>query len=162
MQQTVKLEIYGRQENGMRKSEALHSECFCSHAKAQKFCKTWKRGFKTRLCNYFFRFIIDDCEGWFTLNWKGDLVEIPKPSVADDKILKKELFDIEANISELKAIVEDVERENEKLRKAITSKTQEISMAEEEPELSPEYCRLRYLKFLNTPNSIAACKAAFD
>lgn len=79
----LNVKIFARYANNIRKTKVLHSADFSSLAKAQKFCKTWMRGYKYKLCNYFFHLTGEEIDQWMILSG-SDLIQIQEPAHEDE------------------------------------------------------------------------------
>jgi hypothetical protein len=112
----TQVEIFARKADKVRSSASLHSEEFPTLAKAQKLCKGWKRGYKGKLCNYFFRISTPEGASWHTLS-DGELIEIQEPessaAVSDRKSADLEV--IEAQIAGIRDLCSKLDKENSSL-----------------------------------------------
>lgn len=112
----TRVEIFARKADKVRSSASLHSEEFPTLAKAQKLCKGWKRGYKGKLCNYFFRISTPEGASWHTLS-DGELIEIQEPessaAVSDRKSADLEV--IEAQIAGIRDLCSKLDKENSSL-----------------------------------------------
>lgn len=156
MKSSVKVEIFGRHSNGVRKSEPLHTESFLGLAKAQKFCKGWMRGRGCKLCNYFFHITGEDGGAWFTLSG-GELVEVQDLKVTDDVIFQKEeeLAAIKAQIAEVAAQCAVLQSETAEIYRAVLEKRAEYSALRDQltcEQRSRSGGFLAAMKYYNTPD----------
>lgn len=154
---TLNIKIFARHANNIRKTEVLHSEDFGSLSKAQKFCKSWMRGYKYKLCNYFFHMTGEEVDQWMTL-LEGDLVQIQEPTLVDEIHCQKdnELSEIEAQIAQISAACSALQRENDELYQTTLKIRDENRTLDEMGQR--EMCKrtsgfLDTMQYYNTPDS---------
>ena len=101
---TFKVQVFPRRDRLVRGSEVIHSEEFKTLAGAQKFCKRFMRGYRAKLCNYFFHIVGSGLECWFTLNGVK-LVDVEDLKVDEELEAQKdeELEALNAQIAEISA-----------------------------------------------------------
>jgi hypothetical protein len=158
------VKIFVRHDNNVRKTEVLHSEDFPSLSKAQKFCKSWMRGYKYKLCNYFFHLTCDESDVWMTVS-SGDFVVISEPTVVDSVYRQKddELSEIEEKIDLLAAECSKIEKENADLyteTEKIRAQNQDLSRKIENER--PRSGFLDYMSALNSQRTHVTYEVGLD
>ncbi len=158
------VKIFVRHANNVRKTEVLHSEDFPSLSKAQKFCKGWMRGYKYKICNYFFHLTCDESDVWMTLS-QGDLVEIDEPIVVDSVYRQKddELAEIEAKIALLVAECSKIEKENADFYSEIEKiRAQNQALSRKIESERPRSGFLDYMSALNSQRTHVTYEVGLD